>query len=168
MTASVRREPHFTDGDGRKRSTRLFGVWAVATLALLAACGGTEPDRSFRLTVSAPERAAVVRNSPSAFSGFSCAFTITARAAGGGAGDHASWDAASIDVGDGAIWRPRKSWSAGDVAAFFGAERISAGGVQTGTARIDSNAEHFPVTYVFRYRLASGDLETASVTIACG
>jgi hypothetical protein len=147
---------------------RCLGMRAAMVAGLVGCGGGTEPDRSFRLTVSAPERAAVARNSPSASYRFSCEFTITARAAGGGAGDYAGWDGASIDVSDGATFRPQVSWAAAEVAAFFRAERISAGGGQSGTARVDSNAEQFGVTYAFRYRLASGAVETASVTTACG
>jgi hypothetical protein len=53
------------------------------------------------------------------------------------------------------------------VAAFFGAERIAAGGMQSGTARVDSNADQFGVTYAFRYRLASGEARTVSVSTVC-
>jgi len=146
---------------------RYLGMRA-GMLAGLAVYGcGTEPDRSFKLTVSAPERVAVVPSSPSVGFGFTCEFTITARASGGGAGDYAEWQGAEIHVDDGLIFRPLWTMSAPEVAAFFGADRISAGGVQTANVSILSPRDLFPVTHEFRYRLASGEVETASVTTLC-
>jgi hypothetical protein len=147
---------------------RYLGMTAAVLAGLAAACGGTEPDQPLQVTVSAPARAAVTENSPSLGVRVTCQFTITARASGGAAGDYARWDGASVDIRDGAIFRPQEpGWSTADVAAFFGAERIAAGDVQRGTARVHSNADQFGVAYEFRYRLASGEPGTTSLTTVC-